>query len=101
MQVGGACDNSTPSRAHQKTLLDEKRLDDVFERAPVLADSRRKTVDSDRAAIETLNDGHQQLAVEGIETEWIDLRAVQGCIGQPLVDRAVRLHLCVVANPAQ
>src|SRR5581483_7565058 len=61
VQVSVPRDHAASSGAHEKTLLNQKRLDDILERAPLLADGHRETVDSHRAAIELLDDGQEQL----------------------------------------
>ncbi|RYG78107.1 Holliday junction branch migration DNA helicase RuvB, partial [bacterium] len=53
--------------AHQQALLDQERLDDVLERAALLADRGREALDAHRPAIELLEDRHQQQAVERVE----------------------------------
>ena len=61
----------------QESLLDQERLDDVLERAALLADGRGEAVDADRAAVEALDDGRQELAIERVEALAVDLQQVQ------------------------
>ena len=85
----GAARRDAPARgAHQEALLDQERLDHVLQRAALLADRCGDAVDADRPAIELLDYGEQQAAIERIEAVRIDLEQVEGRIGHPLVDAA-------------
>ena len=55
----------------------------------------------DRAAAELLDDGGEQLAVLGIETQVIDLQHRHGGGRDRACDVTVRLHLGIVAHAAQ
>ena len=41
MQIGVARSHAAARRAHEKPLLDEERLDDILERATILAEGLR------------------------------------------------------------
>ena len=75
MQVGVAGGHTPAGGAHQEALLDEERLDDILERAALLADRGRQAVDADRTAVEPLDDGGQELAVERVEALLVHLAA--------------------------
>ena len=47
------CRDPAPRRPLQHALLDQIRLDDVFQRVALLADGRRQVVDADRPARRT------------------------------------------------
>ena len=75
MRIRVAGRNPPASRAHEKTLLDQERLDDVLDRTALLAHRGRETVDTHRAAVEALDDREQELAIEHVEALRIDLEA--------------------------
>ncbi len=74
MRVGGARRDAPTRGAHQESLLNEERLDDIFDRAALLAHRRGQTVHAHRAAVEFLDDGQQQLAVEHVEAFRVDFQ---------------------------
>ena len=76
-------------------------LDDILERAALLADRGREAVDAHRSAVEVLDDGEQQLAIQRIEALAVDFQQIQRRGGHRLIDVAVAAHLRVVAHPAQ
>ena len=63
MRIGLGSRHATASRAHEEALLNEERLEHVFNGAALFAQSRRKVVDADRATRKLLDDGEQQAAV--------------------------------------
>src|SRR2546430_16388077 len=89
MQVGSARDHAPARGAHQESLLDEERLGDVLERAALLAERRRKTIDTDRAAVEALDDRREELAVQGVEPQTIHLEQVERGVGDRFVDASL------------
>src|SRR3982074_3619698 len=101
MQVGGARHETAPCSAHHESLLNQEWLDDILERATLLADGRGNAVDAHRPAVEALDDSRQKLAVEGGESNWIDFQQFEPSVRNPLVDAAILLDLRVVANPAK
>src|SRR5262245_36267288 len=101
MLVRRARRDSAARGALQEALLDQVRLDDVLERAAFLADRSRETVDADRAAVELLDHGEQELAVHRVEAVRIHLEQVHGGFRDALVDGAIAFHLRVVAHAAQ
>src|SRR5262245_19793009 len=101
MLVREASGDSATRRALQETFLDQVRLDDVLEGSPLLADRGREAVDADRAAVELLDHGEQELAVHRVEAVRVDLEQVHRGLRDALVDRAVALDLRVVAHAAQ
>ena len=101
MQVRGARRHAAARGAHQEALLDQKRLGDVLERAAFLAERCRQAVDPDRAAVEALDDGGEELAVEVVEALTVYLEQIERCICNRLLDAAIGAHLGVVAHAAQ
>jgi len=101
MQIGSAGHHTPACGPNQEALLDEKGLDDIFERPALLPDGGRDAVDADGTSVEALDDGGQELAVESIESQGIDLQQVERRIGDALIDAAIRFHLGVVADSAQ
>ena len=85
----------------EEPLLDQERLDDILQRAALLADGRGNAVDADRAAIEALDDGVRSLRSSVSNPSRIDLQQIERRIGDRLIDVAVGPYLRVVAHPAQ
>src|SRR5690606_11562885 len=67
MQIGRARDDPAARRAHHVALLDQIGFQHILDGAALLADGGRQVVDSDRAAVELLDDGQQQAAVLLVE----------------------------------
>jgi len=61
----------------------------------------RRGANADRAAAETLDDGHQELAVNFVEAELVDLEHLQSVPGDGDVDLPFALDLGEVAYAAQ
>src|SRR5438874_2035727 len=101
MQVGSARGHAPARGAHQESLLDQERLGDVLERAALLAERRRKTIDTDRAAVEALDDRREELAVQGVEPQPIHLEQVERGVRDRFLDAPVGAHLRVIAHPPQ
>ncbi|CFM09835.1 Uncharacterised protein [Bordetella pertussis] len=96
-QRGGAA----ARRALQVAVLDQIRLDDVFDGVALFADRRRQAVHADRAAVELVHDGFEQLAVHDIQALRVHIQHGQRAAGGVLVDHAVRLDLRIVAHAPQ
>src|SRR5206468_8992727 len=101
MQVGSTRDHAPARGAHQKSLLDQERLGDILERAALVADRRRKTVDTDRAAVKALDDRREELAVQGVESLTVHLEQVERGVRDRLIDAPVGANLRIVAHPPQ
>jgi hypothetical protein len=95
--------DASPRRAGQEALVDQERLDDVFERALVLADGGGERLEPDRAAVELLEQGAQQGEIEAVEAGGVDLEALERETGPRAVDQRARsaVDLGEVAHPAQ
>ncbi len=59
MQVGITGCNASTRGAHDKALLDQVRLEDIFDGTALLTDRSRQIVDTYRPAIELFNNGLQ------------------------------------------
>ena len=77
MQVRVARRHAAARGAHDVALLDQERLDDVLDRAALLAERGREAVDADRAALELLDDREHQPAVHRVEPLRIDVEQVE------------------------
>src|SRR5512143_97136 len=64
--------NATAWRALQESVLDEEGLVHFFDRVRVLADCRADRVESDRTALELLDDRLDDSRVHVVEAERID-----------------------------
>src|SRR3546814_4637204 len=60
--------DATARCAHQITLLDQVRLDHVFDGVACFADRRGEIVESGPTAVETLDQHYQHLAVHQLES---------------------------------
>jgi hypothetical protein len=87
--------------AHHVPLLDEKRLDDVLDRAALLAEGRRQAVDAYRAAAELLDDSEHEAPIHRVEALWVDIQQVERRLRDRAGDVAGAAHLGVVAHPTQ
>ncbi len=87
MLVRRARGHAAARRAHDESLLDEERLDHVFERAALFADGGGDALDADRAAVELLDDREQELAIERVEALRIDFEHVERGVGDGSVMR--------------
>src|SRR5204862_428435 len=65
--------------------------------------SRRRPdgLDADRTAAEAVDDGEEHLAVDLVQSEFVDLEAAQRIGGHGLRNDAVGPHLREVANPLE
>ena len=68
-------------RALQKALLDQIGFDDVLDRARFLANGGGNVLQADRAAVETVHDGFQQLAVHQVEALRVDVQHRECLVG--------------------
>ena len=83
---------------HHQLLLDQVRLEHVFNRAPFLADRRSQAFDSDRAPVELLDDRPEKSPVHGIEAARIDLQYIHGPLRDGTGHNAVSLDLLEAAD---
>src|SRR5207237_5546908 len=91
-------EQTSARRALQKTLLNEKRLDDLLERVARLGERRRHGVDPDRAAAIVERDGGEIAPVHGIAAGGIDFARKQCLVGHLAVDRGRACHMREVAD---
>ena len=78
-----------------------KGLDHVFDRVAFLADRGGDVVEPDRAAVEAVDHGLEQLSVHHVESVRVDVEHHQRLVGERLGDLAAAFHVGVVAHPAQ
>src|SRR4029453_8065339 len=81
MLVGVTGGDAAARGAHDEALLDQIGLDHILDRAALLAERRRETLDADRAAVKLLDDRHQELAVHHVEAERVDVEHVERRLG--------------------
>src|SRR5690606_24541103 len=98
MPIRGLRRDTPAGRSLQEARLDQVRLDDVLDRPPLLADRDREAFDADGAAVETLDDRQEELAVHRIETVRIDLEQIHCRFRDRRVDPSVRLDLRIVPH---
>ena len=65
----------------EETELEQVRLVDVLDRVRLLAQRDRQRGKPDRAAVEALDDGAQQLAIDRLEATLVDLEQLEGLAG--------------------
>ena len=82
-------------------MLDQKRFDHIFERAPLFANGRGETVDPHRTPVELIDDGAEKLTIERVETERVDFEQIERGDRDLGGDTAVTAHLGVIARAAQ
>src|SRR3569623_8615 len=91
-----------PARGtHEKALLNQKRLQHVFDGAALFADGGGQAVDAHRAAVEFVDEGEQQLAVHHVDAFAINVEHVQRLLRHSAADAAVGLDLGVITHTAQ
>ena len=100
MAVSCQCSNASAWGTLQKTLLNQKGFNHVFNRLPLLADASRNIVQPDRSSVEAVNHGLQQLSVHHIKALGIDVEHRQRQVGNLKVDLPGALDLCIVAHPS-
>ena len=88
-------------RALDEALLDEEGFIDLLDGAGVFANGGGDGGDAHRAALELIDDGQQDLAVDEVEAVAVDVQRLQGIARYLQVDAPVALDLCKVAHTAQ
>src|SRR5690606_19710263 len=88
-------------RALEQAALDEERLVHLFERRPVLADSRRQGVEANGATDELADDGVEDGAVAAVQTGVVDAEGLQSLASPRQGDAVVAGDLGVVAHAPQ
>jgi hypothetical protein len=66
--VGAAGRNAATRCAIEKACLNQERLVDILNRVLVFVDSGGQAVHANRTAVELLDDGPQQVAIDFVET---------------------------------
>ena len=100
MLVGELGRDAPAGRPRQKAQLHQEWFVDVLNCLRVLRHGDRDGVQSDRAAFVLLDDGPKDPAVDGVETELVDLEHGQRVERDPLVDPSLRPYLGKVSNPS-
>src|SRR6476469_7151388 len=98
MNVGLRRGHAPARGALDEALLEQIRLVDVLEGVLLLGDDYRKGAKADRTAVELLDDGAEDLAVEAVQALVVDLEQVEGGCGGGGVDRAGVADLGEVAD---
>ena len=101
MPVGSQGRNAPARGALQVALLNQVRLDHVFNGVALFANAGGNVVQADRAAIEAVNHGLQQFAVHQVKALRVDIEHGQGLVRHVLGDAPVAFDLGIVAHPAQ
>jgi len=101
MPICALRDDTAARCAHDEALLNQERLEHVFDRVAFFADCGCKRVEADRAAAELLQNGQQQPPVHRIEPFAIDVQHIERAGSHLRGDAAVAAHLGKVAHTAQ
>src|SRR2546425_2674430 len=101
MPVRGPRGASAARRAGEEALLHEERLVHLLERARVLAHGGGDGRETNRSALELLDDGLQDPTVHVVEPELVHVEPFQRFAGDRRRDLAFGAHLRVVAYPLQ
>ena len=101
MLVGQVGDFAAARGALDESLLDEERLIDLFHSAGVLADGGGDGVDTHGSALELVDDGQQNLAVDEVEAVTVYVQGFEGKARDFQVDAPASLDLRKVADAAQ
>ena len=92
---------ATTRCALDEALLDEEGFIDLLYGAGVFADGGGDGSDAHGAALELIDDGQQDLAVDEVEAVAVDVQGLQRIARYLQVDASVALDLCEVAHTAQ
>ena len=84
-----------------ESLLYQKWLKYIFDRAPLLRQSGSQTVDTNGAPVEFLNQREQQPAIQMIKTLRINIKQIKRRLRGITGHRAVCLHLGVIPHATQ
>ena len=101
MLIGQVCHLAATRRTLDETFLDEEGFIDFLDGAGVFADGRSNGGDAYGAALELVNDGQENLAVDEVEAVAVDVQGFEGIFGDFEVNAAVAFDLCEVAHTAQ
>src|SRR5690606_34068607 len=93
--------NAPAWRALQISLLDQVRLQHIFDGVTLFADSGRQIVESDRAAIEFEEYGFKQLAIHQIKTDRVHIQHDESRISHFSGDAPRTFDLGIVAHATQ
>ena len=93
--------DAAAQRALQVTLLNQVRLQHIFNGVALLADGRRKIINAHRPAAELVDHRAQQFAIHDVEADAVNVEHLQRLIGNILGDLAVGAHLGEIAHAAQ
>lgn len=91
----------TAWRALQIALLDQVRLDHVFDGIGRFADGGGEIVQPDRATAEFFQNCAEQLAIHEVKAEGVDIEHAQRGIRHGEGDVSFRLDFGIIAHPAQ
>src|SRR3954452_15809734 len=88
MNVGLRRRHAPAGGALDEALLEQIRLVDVLEGVLLLGDDYCKGAETDRAAVELLDDGAEDRAVEAVEALVVYLQQLEGLRGRDRIDRS-------------
>jgi hypothetical protein len=101
MGIGQPCGHPPPRRAHQKSLLNQVRLQHILNRVTCLADRGSNVVQPDGTAIKLVNQGLQQPSILMVEPPRIDLKQVQSIMRDLVADLAITSNLGKITGATQ
>ena len=93
--------DATACRAHHETLLNQIRLEHIFDRTSFFAHSSGEALDADWTAIKFLDDRLEETPIHRIKAVWVNLQHVHGTYSDLACYNAVGLDLGIVPDPAQ
>ena len=94
--------NDTPTRRPRKeSLFDEERFIDFLQGSHILANGRSNGTCSYRTAAELVDDGKEDLVVDGVEPARVDVQRIEREAGDFQIDDSVSAYLCKIPDPAQ
>ena len=95
------CCLATTRRAHEKSLLYQKRFIHIFDGAGFFANSGGDGIQTHGSALEFFNNGKQNAVVHFIQTVFIHIQRAQGMFGNPHIDNAVAKHLGEITHTSK
>jgi len=101
MLYGRRCCHAPARRTVQKTLLDQKGFDHIFNGIFLFANGSSQGFHTDGPAAELVDNRLQEDSVHLVEALFVDFESQQGLVGQPFLDGAVAVHLGEIPDPPQ
>ena len=101
MSVGKFCHFTSTWRTFDETLLNEERFIDLFHRTRVFTNSSGNGAQTNRSALELVDDGGEYLVVNLVKTKLVNVQRFERHVSNWQVNGAVALHLCKVTHTPQ